>query len=204
MEFFYPRGGWARAFEYVKHRLRRLPGSPENIARGIWAGVFTAFTPFYGLHFVLAAIIAKLIRGNILAALLGTFFGNPLTYLPIAASAMGMGRFLMGAPTQGEGVPKSIGGKFVNAGRDLWDNLIAVFTRQNADWSRLRVFYDDIFLPYLVGGIVPGIIAASVCYYLAVPVIRVYRNRRKGRIKEKFLALKKKAKPEADDPTEQG
>ncbi|MEM9551176.1 MAG: DUF2062 domain-containing protein, partial [Pseudomonadota bacterium] len=44
-EMLYPRGGWARAFHYVKHRVRRLPDSPERIARGIWAGVFTTFTP---------------------------------------------------------------------------------------------------------------------------------------------------------------
>ncbi len=46
VQFMWPRGGWARAFHYVKHRVRRLPDSPERIARGIWAGVFTTFTPF--------------------------------------------------------------------------------------------------------------------------------------------------------------
>ncbi|MEO0946532.1 MAG: DUF2062 domain-containing protein, partial [Pseudomonadota bacterium] len=66
-EFFWPRGGWARAFHYVKHRVRRLPDRPERIARGIWAGVFTTFTPFYGMHFVTAALVAYLMRGNILA-----------------------------------------------------------------------------------------------------------------------------------------
>ena len=75
----YPRGGWRRAAEYIALRLRRLPDSPEKIARGIGAGVFTTFTPFYGLHFILAGILAKILRGNIVAAILGTFFGNPLT-----------------------------------------------------------------------------------------------------------------------------
>ncbi len=200
LEFIYPRGGWARAFEYVKHRLRRLPDPPEKIARGIWAGVFTAFTPFYGLHFIVAALLAKLMRGNILAALLATFFGNPLTYLPIAVASLGTGRFIFGAPPQQPGEAHTIGGKFVNAGRDLWDNLIALFTSEKSDWTRLGVFFDDIFLPYLVGGIVPGVIAASICYYLVVPVIRVYQNRRKGRIKAKFLALRKKTSEEADEP----
>ena len=45
-------GGWARAFHYVKAPGAPLARfSPERIARGIWAGVFTTFTPFYGLHF---------------------------------------------------------------------------------------------------------------------------------------------------------
>ena len=82
-DFVYPPGGWGRAFQYVKHRVRRLPDKPERIARGIWAGVFTAFTPFYGLHFIVAVLLARIMNGNMLAALTGTFFGNPLTYFPI-------------------------------------------------------------------------------------------------------------------------
>ncbi|HEY9022386.1 MAG TPA: DUF2062 domain-containing protein, partial [Paracoccaceae bacterium] len=38
-EFFWPRGGWTRAAQYVRHRLHRLPDTPEKIARGIFAGV---------------------------------------------------------------------------------------------------------------------------------------------------------------------
>ena len=57
-EFVWPRGGWARAFHYVKHRMRRLPDSPERIARGVWAGVFVTFTPLFGMHFVFAVLLA--------------------------------------------------------------------------------------------------------------------------------------------------
>ena len=45
-DLLWPKGGWSRAFQYVKHRVRRLPDTPERIARGIWVGVFTTFTPF--------------------------------------------------------------------------------------------------------------------------------------------------------------
>ena len=51
-EVFYPRGGWRRAVSYVIHRLRRLPDPPHKIARGVAAGVFVCFTPFFGFHFV--------------------------------------------------------------------------------------------------------------------------------------------------------
>ena len=91
----WPKGGWTRAALYVKHRLHRLPDNPEKIARGIWAGVFTTFTPFYGLHFIVAGTIALILRGNVLAALLATFFGNPLTYLPIGIISLRTGEFLL-------------------------------------------------------------------------------------------------------------
>ena len=83
VDVLYPKGGWSRAFQYIKVRLKRLPDPPEKVARGIWAGVFTTFTPLYGFHFFIAILIARVFQGNILAALLGTFFGNPLTYIPI-------------------------------------------------------------------------------------------------------------------------
>lgn len=196
-DFFYPRGGWTRAFHYVKHRVRRLPDSPERIARGIWAGVFTTFTPFFGLHFVVAFLVARLMQGNIIAALMATFFGNPLTYVPIGFVSLKTGHFLLGSEFV-EGAHRSFGGKFADAGGDLWNNFLAIFSDRTADWDGLQVFYSDIFFPYLVGGLIPGVIVSTIAYYLSVPLIRAYQKRRKGRIKAKFEAIRKKAEAHAD------
>ena len=197
VEFVWPRGGWARAFHYVRHRLRRLPDSPERIARGMWAGVFAAFTPFYGLHFVVAVVMARVMRGNMLASLMGTFFGNPLTYFPIGLAALKTGHWMLGTEME-EGAHRSFAGKFWDAGADLWYNLKAVFMGQPTDWRGLSVFYDEVFYPYWVGGIVPGIVAATIVYYVSVPLIRAYQHRRKGLIKAKFEALKAKAAAKAE------
>lgn len=191
-EMLWPRGGWGRAFQYVKHRVRRLPDSPERIARGIWAGVFTTFTPFYGLHFIVAAFIALIMRGNVLASMMATFFGNPLTYVPIGIISLQTGHWLLGSTMDVE-EHTSFGGAFVDAWRDLTSNFFAMFDEEVADWSGLRVFYDDVFIPYLIGGILPGIITATVCFYLSLPLIRAYQKRRRGAIKAKFEALKAKA-----------
>jgi uncharacterized protein (DUF2062 family) len=189
VDFFYPRGGWVRAFEYVKHRVRRLPDTPEKISRGIWAGVFVAFTPFYGLHFICAALLAKLMRGNILASLLATFFGNPLTYLPIAATSLWFGHLILGRrPT--DGIERSLGKKFTEAWADLWHNLKAIFTDETMEWAGLVRFHDDVFLPYLVGGLIPGVITASIVYGLSVPVIRAYQNRRRKKLEAKLAQLR--------------
>lgn len=190
LETLWPRGGWGRAARYVRHRLNRLPDPPERIARGIFAGVFVTFTPFYGLHFIVAGCLAMLMRGNILASLLSTFFGNPLTYVPIGIISMKTGYWMLGLEDTGE--HGSIGKKFVKAGEDLWDNFLAMFTPERAHWDGLRVFYDEVFFPYLIGGILPGIIAGSIAYYVSLPLVTAYQNRRKGVIKEKLAALKKK------------
>lgn len=197
LEALWPRGGWGRAAQYVKHRVRRLPDTPEKIARGIFAGLFTTFTPYYGLHFLIAAVLALLARGNVLAALLSTFFGNPLTYVPIGVISLKTGYFLLGK----ESAPAEHGslvGKFVRAGNDLLLNLQAYFTDDVADWQHLSLFYDEVFLPYMVGGILPGLIVGLIGYYLSVPLIRAYQNRRKGAIKAKLAALKKKKATDAN------
>ncbi len=205
-EFVWPRGGWGRAFQYIKHRVRRLPDSPERIARGIGAGVFTTFTPFYGFHFVVAGSLAFLMRGNILAAVMATFFGNPLTYVPIGVVALKTGHWLLGSNVDHK-AQASFGGAFVDAWRDLTSNFFSLFDEQKADWSGLLVFYHDVFIPYLIGGIAPGIICGMIGYYLSLPLIRAYQTRRKGDLKAKFEALKEKAaaakrtKAERKDPS---
>ncbi|WP_425074165.1 DUF2062 domain-containing protein [Sagittula sp. S175] len=201
LEALWPKGGWGRAVRYIRLRLNRLPDPPHRIARGIFAGVFTTFTPFYGLHFVTAAAIAWVMRGNILASILATFFGNPLTYVPIGVAAMKTGYWLLGLNHRGphEEHHGSLVSKFFKAGDDLWHNLWSVVTGHQVDWTNLRIFYDEVFYPYMIGGIIPGIITATICYYISLPVITAFQNRRKGAIKAKLAELKaqKAAKAEA-------
>lgn len=196
----WPKGGWPRAFQYVKHRLRRLPDTPERIARGIAAGVFATFTPLYGLHFIVAVVIARISNGNILASLLGTFFGNPLTYFPIGAISIKTGNFILGNQTDNLENGRSFVGKFVDAGRDLQTNIWSVFSGKPVDWSNVFLFYDEVFFPFLIGGILPGVVISTIAYFLTVPIIRAYQKRRKGALREKLLSLKKK-KPKSKDET---
>ena len=188
VETFWPRGGWGRAAQYVKHRLRRLPDSPHRIARGIWSGVFISFTPLYGLHFLVSAGFAWLIRGNVVAALLATFFGNPITFPIIAAVSLRLGNWMLYGEFSAAGEGR-LGEKFSGAFEDLWHNAKAIFTPEVAHWGGLADFYRDVFLPYTVGGIIPGLITATVIYSLSLPVITAYQNRRRGRIQAKLAEI---------------
>ncbi len=191
-EVFWPRGGWVRAFHYVKHRMHRLPGTPEQIARGVFAGAFTVFTPFFGLHFVIAAVMARMMRGSILASILATFIGNPLTYVPIAIISLQTGHWMLGTRMRGE-VDDSIFAKFAAAGGDLWHNFKAMFTAEKANWAELHRFYDNVFFPWMIGSIIPGLLCGVVCYYLSVPVIRAYQKRRLARMLKKMEKLREQA-----------
>lgn len=185
----YPKGGWFRAASYVWHRLTRLPDPPHRIARGVWAGVFISFTPLFGFHFFGAALIAMAMRGNIIASILATFFGNPITFPLIAVGSIQLGHILLG--TGGEAVPPSqILSAFAYAGGEIWDNILAIFTPDEAKWAHLKHFYHGLFKPYLIGGIIPGIVAATVCYYISLPMISAYQALRQKRRRAKAEKLR--------------
>lgn len=180
----YPRGGWTRAVSYVMHRLRRLPDPPHKIARGIAAGVFVCFTPFYGFHFILAAALAFVMQGNLFAALLATFFGNPLTFPFIATVSIELGSWMLGH--HGSIPLPQIVGAFSNASLELWFNFTAMFTPEVAHWDRLEQFFRQVFLPYLIGGIVPGVFVSILFYVISRPVIAAYQKSRIKRLKKRF------------------
>lgn len=175
-EFVWPRGGWRRAVQYVLHRLRRLPDPPHRIGRGVAAGIFVSFTPLFGIHFLAAIGLAWLLGGNILAALLATFVGNPLTTPFIAAMSVSLGRWLLG--TEGDLGPQAIVSEIAHATGEIGNNVLAIASQRQAEWTHLQSFFADLFLPYLVGGIVPGLIAAAAGHYLTVPLVRAYHKRR--------------------------
>ena len=45
----------------------------------------------------------------------------------------------------------------------------------------------------MIGGIIPGLIMATLGYYLSEPIIRAYQNRRKGFLLKKLRALKSRS-----------
>lgn len=179
-DIVYPRGGWLRAGQYALHRLRRLPDQPHRIGRGVAAGAFISFTPLFGFHLLGAMGLALAIRGNVLASVIGSFVGNPLTLPFIAVVSTGLGRRMLGV--EGRMTPGAIFEAFSSAGRQILHNMMSVFDHRVAEWDRLHDFAQQIFLPYLVGGLIPGLITAAVFHYTTVPLVKAYHQRRVERL----------------------
>jgi hypothetical protein len=137
-------------------RMQRLPDTPHRIALGLACGVQASFTPFFGFHFITAAAIALAARGNILASMLGTFAGNPITFPFIAAASIWVGRKITGMHVEAPENGMTFGW--------LWENL------------------DAIFVPYLVGGLLPGLVAAVISYYVFRPIVAAYQARRRVKL----------------------
>jgi uncharacterized protein (DUF2062 family) len=198
-EMVYPRSGWRRALYYIRHRLQRLPDTPHKIAMGFACGVFISFTPLFGLHFVAAALLAIIFRGNIVAAILGTFFGNPITFPFIAGFSYRLGWFLLGHGNE-TAVWQTIRHGFSEAFHGLWHNFIAIFTPATMEWAGLLDFWWTVFFPYLIGGLMPGFVIAVLGYLGTKPLIAAYQKRRRGRLLAKIKELRAKKQSKADAP----
>lgn len=150
--------------EYYSHRMKRLPDSPTRIALGFASGVFVSFTPFFGFHFVVAAVIAWMVRGNLFASALGTFVGNPITFPLIAAASIEIGAWLYGTPFSADSF-KELG--FI-------DMLILFLSNIH-----------ELVIPYFVGGLFPGIVCAIISFYVIRPLVEKYQARRRNKLVER-------------------
>lgn len=151
----WPRRGLKRGLLYVWHRLGRLQDSAHSIALGVACGVMLSFTPLFGLHILLAALLAWALGGNPLAAFFGTFAGNPGTYPLIWLWSYRLGAFLLGT-------------------RPAEPVVVAALHHPLGALG-------DAFLPLLVGGTPLGLIAAAISYLIVRSAVAGYQNRRRQR-----------------------
>lgn len=179
-ELFAPRKGWRRGIDYLGKRMQRLPDTPESIALGFACGVFTSFTPFFGFHFLVAAALAWLLRSNVFASAIGTFFGNPLTFPFIVFVSLNLGGRIMG---EGDQVDEG----FIELG--FVDQIIHLL--QNVH---------ELMLPYFIGGFGPGLLCAVASFFLIRPIVRTYQNRRRNKLAARAKARMAAAVANTDAP----
>ena len=64
----------------------------------------------------------------------------------------------------------------------LWQSLKSLFGEGESEWYRGMLFVQDVLWPYLVGGVLPGLVASIAAYYLTRPLIAAYQMRRRARM----------------------
>jgi len=160
---FWPRAGWRRTSAYLAHRVRRLPDTPYRIASGFACGAAMSFTPFIGLHFVGAAVLAVMLRGSILASAIGTVVGNPWTFPFIWAWIYTLGRWLIGGEIVSD-LPKVL-------------SLQYIFDRPF-----------DVLLPMTVGGLPTAIAGWFVFFWPIHGAVVEYQKARRWRIRRRARA----------------
>jgi uncharacterized protein (DUF2062 family) len=161
-EILWPSMGWMKLIRYYKHRIGRLPGSPEFIASGFATGVAISFTPFVGFHLLTAGIIVWIFGGSLVAMVLGTVVaGNPWTYPFIWLGTYKLGETMMG-------------GHETRAAS-------AALTHQ-LTFSDLLDKPMELLLPMTLGSLPPALVSWIISFYFVRHVVKRYKQERLSRI----------------------
>ena len=155
--WIWPRVSWRRSTLYFFKRILRLSATPYAISMGAAAGAFTSCTPFIGLHFVIAAIIAYLLRGNLIASAVGTSFGNPLTFPFIWAATYETGQLILGGKSP----------ELPEFGEQLYQQSFEQL------WPLIK--------PMMFGAIPIGLASGLVMYVIVYQSVTVYQTKRRKR-----------------------
>ena len=69
-----------RIIKLQKYKITKIKDFPESVAIGMAWGVSISFTPLLGLHLIICYLGTWLMKGNLIAATVGTIIGNPWTF----------------------------------------------------------------------------------------------------------------------------
>ena len=152
-------------FRAAFRRLLAIDDPPERTALAFSIGVFIAFSPFLGLHTILATFIAFVFRFNKVAIYTGTFVNNPpLTLVPIIVASYAVGAFSMGRPLR---IPPD--------GVELLKNPHLLTGEY---YRRLFVQSLSIVVPFALGGMVLSVVCSLIAYPLTLRALRAVRDRK--------------------------
>ncbi|MBL4602626.1 MAG: DUF2062 domain-containing protein [Emcibacteraceae bacterium] len=179
-EFVWPRAGWRRAASYMHHRIARIDGTPYAIASGFACGAAVSFTPFVGLHFIVAGIVAWIVRGNIFTSAIGTAVGNPWTFPFIWAVTYNLGVNILSWEATDD----------IMIRMDEMFSSFTIVDLVNDPYGALGPFLETVFLPMLLGGVIIGSVLWVFFYWPIFKLVSKYKiNRLKKRQKNKEKQL---------------
>lgn len=176
----WPRRSWERSLRYVYLRLVRMRAAPHKVALGCAIGVFASITPLFGVQMILAGFLAMVLRANLASAMLGTFFGNPLTWPVIWAATYSAGCAMLSVPS----------GLSIDAFRQNVGVFIEAMSRLSIETivAAGNVLWPFIY-PMLIGSLPVGLAAACAFYYVSQRAASSYASRRAKRLKAGLQAV---------------
>jgi uncharacterized protein (DUF2062 family) len=152
-------------FRATFRRLLTLDDPPERTALAFAVGVFIAFSPFLGLHTIMATLAAFIFRFNKVAIFTGTFINNPfLTLVPIIIASYAIGAFLLGRPL-----------RISPEGIDLLKDPHLLTTNY---YRRLGREGWQIVWPFTIGGMVLSVVCSLIAYPVTSSLLRARQERK--------------------------
>ncbi len=143
--------------------LLHIDDTPQRTAAAFALGVFFGFSPFLGLHTLLAVLLAFLLEYNRVAVLLGVYSNLPWIIAPYYAFVTMGGAMVTGHP-----IPPGF--------RSQIASLFALSLLDASFWQRLAVIMRPLLWPYTVGSMLGACLLAVFAYPLALAFVASRRR----------------------------
>ena len=143
--------------------LLHIDDTPERTAAAFALGVFFGFSPFLGLHTVLAVTFAFLLNLNRVAVLLGVYSNLPWFLAPYYAITT-----MIGAQLTGHRIPRGF--------RSQLRNLFELSLFQTEFWHRLLELIRPLFWPYTIGSLLGAVLLSAAAYQVALAFVKSRRH----------------------------
>ena len=151
-------------FRAAFRRLLAVDDPPERTALAFSVGVFIAFSPFLGLHTLMATALAFAFRFNKVAIYTGTFINNPfVTLVPIIVASYAVGALLMGRP--------------VSLPAGALELLKEPHLLTAAYWRQLFDRLWDVVVPFSIGGTVLSFVCSLAAYPVTLKILRARKKK---------------------------
>lgn len=183
--FFIPLHKPMRSMRFYKNKILRIRSTPHKIALGLALGAGVSFTPILGFHTLASFAIAWIFRANIIACLLGTLIGNPLTFPFIFVATYKLGNWILG----------------MHPNPHYTLSMLRDLTLTDFFKSEMSHFLKHVFLPMCVGSVPFSIVTGLFMYFLSKYAIHIYsvqKEHRKMR-KKKRKEERKNAKTQMNN-----
>ena len=130
-------------------------------------GAFVSANPLLGTHILWGALIIYFIGGNFIAAVAGTWVGNPISFPFIWLATYNIGHFLLGTSGASGEVP-------------------------TLSFSTLTEAPLETILPMMIGWVPVGLVLGFATYYPSLWAVQAYQTRRTARLARKAKAQAEK------------
>ena len=163
-----------RTIRYHWLKFQQLRGNLRRVALAAALGVFIGVTPTIPFHTAMALSLAPLLRVSVVAAYMGIWVSNPITWVPQYIAAYEVGKYL------------------------LFPGQSPLCIPEHTDFSTFMCILWRGGLALQVGGLLIALPPAIIAYFATLWAVKRYRQRRTRLVSS--VPLISKDRPAASRP----
>jgi len=143
--------------------LLHIDDTPERTAAAYAVGVFFGFSPFFGLHTMMAVSLAFILRLNRVAVVLGVYSNLPWVIAPYYTLVT-----MAGAMVTHTSLPAGF--------REQLAQLHDLRITDPELWRHIGSLLEPLLWPYAIGSTVGAAVLAAIAYPVALAFVRTRRR----------------------------